>query len=162
MRIERARGGGLDAVMLQIRRKAMAMTICCYRRRSGMKRSKERRRLSPSAWLGVPTNLTGPSSIAGTTCAANGTCAGRISPLIAPWMKLFVEKDPNFSLDNMTRKEYGQIFSQSRREYNGFVGTHSPDLQEYHKAGGKIIIYHGLVNLTPSFPFVFIVSIYTY
>lgn len=123
----------------------------CYGYDGRLSQSKTTTTVAEAAWIGLrnddgsllrpgleyQTYLTGPRSNAGTTCAANGTCAGRTSPLVAPWMKLFVEKDPNFNLDNMTRQEYERIFRQSGREHNGFIGTNSPDLQGFCKAGGK-------------------------
>jgi hypothetical protein len=99
-------------------------------------------------WPGLDyqANLTGQFSTVGTSCSVNGTCAGLPSPLLTPWMRLFVEKDLGFNLNQMTREEYEEIFRRSAREYNGYIATNSPDLRRFHEAGGKIITYHGLVS----------------
>ncbi|KAJ4984450.1 feruloyl esterase b precursor [Stagonosporopsis vannaccii] len=96
--------------------------------------------------LNYQANLTGPSSIVGTSCLTNQTCQGLPSPLITPWMRLFVAKDPEYNINNMTRRDYEEIFRRSAREYNGFIGTNSPDLRAFREAGGKIITYHGLAD----------------
>ncbi|KAF1958953.1 feruloyl esterase [Byssothecium circinans] len=96
---------------------------------------------------GHTANLTAPTvGIASTTCSANGTCTGTNVTLVTDWVRLFVEKDPNYDLVSMSRQDYVHAFRQTILDYESLIGTNSPDLSEFRKAGGKMITYHGLAD----------------
>ncbi|KAH7080173.1 feruloyl esteras-like protein B precursor [Paraphoma chrysanthemicola] len=95
---------------------------------------------------GYEANLTSSTSLAGTTCSAIGTCTRQDLSLLTDWIKLFIAKDPNFGIANMTRQKYEHVFQAGVREYESMIGTNSPDLSEYRATGGKIIAYHGLAD----------------
>ncbi|KAH7353150.1 feruloyl esterase-like protein B precursor [Pyrenochaeta sp. MPI-SDFR-AT-0127] len=95
---------------------------------------------------GYEANLTGPTSTAGTTCSPNGTCTGRPNSLSTDWIRLFVKKDSEFDVSGMSRQDFERVFRASVREFESIIGSNSPDLSEFRKAGGKMITYHGLAD----------------
>jgi hypothetical protein len=40
----------------------------------------------------------------------------------------------------------GQLFAQSVEQYTSVIGTDNPDLRSFKRAGGKVVIWHGLVD----------------
>jgi hypothetical protein len=94
---------------------------------------------------GYEANLTGPNSIAITTCSLNETCTGSPLPVFAEWIRLFIKKDSEFNIAKLTREDYESAFNASVREYDAIIGTSNPNLRNFREAGGKLITYHGLV-----------------
>ncbi|KAF2643394.1 feruloyl esteras-like protein B precursor [Massarina eburnea CBS 473.64] len=95
---------------------------------------------------GHAANLTAPIlGVARTTCSTNGTCTASDISLLTDWIRFFVEKDPNFDFNSMSREDYVHAFRTNVLEYSDF-GTASPDLSEFRKAGGKMITYQGLAD----------------
>lgn len=99
-------------------------------------------------WYGVSHEavLTGEFGIANTGCYPNGTCYGIPSNFSTDWIRLFVQKDPNFDFSNMTHLDYQHIFHASVQEFSSIIGTGDPDLAEFRRVGGKMLTYHGLVS----------------
>lgn len=82
---------------------------------------------------------------ANTECDKNGTCVAAPPSLLTDWIRVFVEKNPDFPLSNMTHEEFDQIFEKSVREFDAIAGTNDPDLSAFRDAGGKMLTFHGLV-----------------
>jgi hypothetical protein len=84
--------------------------------------------------------------LADVECRSDGTCYGKPLPSVADWIKLFVQKDPNYDTSKIKQKEFDRIFKASVDEYSPIVGTDNPDLRKFREAGGKLLSWHGLVN----------------
>lgn len=99
-------------------------------------------------WHGLNRDavLTGPLGTASTECDVNGTCAGKPASLITDWIRLFVQKDPAFSVSNMTHTEFDRLFHASVQQFTSIIGTNDANLAEFRDAGGKMLTYHGLVS----------------
>ena len=107
-----------------------------------------------SLWYGpnMGADLTGNTygmgiGIAATACNG-GTCVPVISSLYAPWIPLFIKKDPSFNQLNLTHEGYDKIFSASIKQYNSIIGTSKADLSPFKHAGGKLLTWHGLVSFS--------------
>lgn len=108
-------------------------------------------------WYGPESQsrLTGDTTTEATTSdlgfamtdCANGTCKGVPTGLGEPWLKYWVNKDPewNYTLIK-TVEDYERYFHSSVQEFNSIIGTSDPDLTRFRDAGGKLITYHGLVS----------------
>jgi feruloyl esterase len=95
---------------------------------------------------GYETNVTnGPLT---TECFGNGTCLSLRNTLFTDWITYFVEKNPEYNINNMTREDFVEVFKKGVREYSSILNTDSPDLSEFRAAGGKMLSYHGLVRIT--------------
>ncbi|KPM35287.1 hypothetical protein AK830_g11272 [Neonectria ditissima] len=100
--------------------------------------------------LGSP--LTSVTALAVTTCTNNANCTGAPNPIALDWVRLFVDKDPDFTLDSVwTREQFQRLFHASTQQYLSIIGTSDPDLSEFKAQGGKIITWHGLMDeIVPS------------
>jgi len=65
---------------------------------------------------------------------------------VEDWIKIFVLKDADYNISKIDAKAYDGIFERSVQEYATIIGTNSEDLKEFHKAGGKLMSYHGLAD----------------
>jgi hypothetical protein len=86
----------------------------------------------------------GPEII-GSTCN-NGTCTPLRATLFTDWIKYFIEKNPDYNLNNMTRAEWVEDFVAGEREYKSIINTDFPDLSGLRRSGGKLLTWHGLVS----------------
>jgi hypothetical protein len=84
-----------------------------------------------------------------TDCLGNGTCYPTRFSLYTDWIVYFLEKNPEFNVNNMTREEWVQSFRTSVREYASVTDMDSPYLSEFRDAGGKLLTWHGLVSTVP-------------
>lgn len=89
-------------------------------------------------------NIT--TGLADTECLGNGTCFGKPFNIVKDWIKYFVLKDANYDTSKIVVKDFDAIFSKSVEEYSPVIGTDSPDMTAFGKAGGKILSFHGLVS----------------
>ncbi|KAF3035651.1 hypothetical protein E8E12_001279 [Didymella heteroderae] len=96
--------------------------------------------------VGHQANLTGYGGLAETVCTGNGTCTGVVNDLLYVIIALFVEKNPNFDLASMTRRDFEQAFRRVKVEFDTAMGTASPDLYDFKFSGGKMLTYHGLAD----------------
>jgi hypothetical protein len=83
--------------------------------------------------------------MAATDCTT-GVCVGEPNSLAAEWFQLFVAKDPNFDISNLTHAEFDRLAYAGMQEYTSTLDTSDADLSEFHNVGGKIISFHGLVS----------------
>ncbi|KAI0849003.1 tannase and feruloyl esterase [Daldinia vernicosa] len=88
-----------------------------------------------------------PNCVAATDCS-NGNCTMEHSnPLGWYWLTLFIAKDPDFDLSNITLDEFSSFLHASRQQYGSIIDTQDPDLSEFKKAGGKMVSFHGLADI---------------
>ena len=108
-----------------------------------------------SFWHGLPkdADLTGTNAanpaVLPNICPADGRCtkSGGID-MREDWIARFVLKNADADLRNMTLNEYARIAHVSAQEYSSIIGTSDPDLSDFRRRGGKIIMYHGMVSLS--------------
>jgi hypothetical protein len=85
-------------------------------------------------------------AIVPTTCTANGTCTGGSFELAQDWIKLFILKNANADISNMTHEESDRIAHDSVQQYDSIIGTNDLDLSQFRARGRKMISYHGMVS----------------
>ena len=90
------------------------------------------------------------ASVANTT-TSNGTMVGAPFPLILEYLGTWVQQNPpvpagTWDWTTTTYEQFDQLFLQSVEMFGNVIGTDNPDLSGFKKAGGKLIIYHGLAD----------------
>ncbi|TKW50079.1 putative feruloyl esterase [Colletotrichum tanaceti] len=90
-------------------------------------------------------NLQGLGGIVGTSCDADG-CAEAPVILGITWFQLFLAKDANFPLGNMTRERFDALVHLGEQQYQSMLDTADPDLRAFKAAGGKMVSFHGLID----------------
>ncbi|KAI0376685.1 tannase and feruloyl esterase [Hypomontagnella monticulosa] len=105
--------------------------------------------LDPGADLTCNTLGENGLSCVATTDCSSGSCVPVSNGFGATWIRLFLERDPNFNM-NMSQEQFESRLHASKQQYGSIIGTEDPDLSEFKAAGGRIITYHGLAdNLLP-------------
>jgi hypothetical protein len=99
-----------------------------------------------SLWYGL--NRGAPfSGLLNTTCSnLTAGCGPTPFTISSDWIRLWIEKNPNFSITSMSFADYVAIFHQSNNEYASIIGTADPDLSAFAANGGKMITWHGLAD----------------
>jgi feruloyl esterase len=96
-------------------------------------------------WYG----LTWGSSFGGL---ANTTATGGAPfPIALAHLGTWVQQNPpvptgTWDWTTTTPARYEQLFQQSVELYSHVIGTDNPDLSGFKKAGGKLLVWHGLVD----------------
>jgi hypothetical protein len=67
-----------------------------------------------------------------------------------PWFKLFVARDPEFDISNLTHAEFDRLAHLGRQMYGSLMNANDPDLAAFRDAGGKMVSFHGLVCVLSS------------
>lgn len=98
-----------------------------------------------SLWPGLSPG-TDVAILAAKTECAGGICRGIPPPVVAHWLSLFVARDPDLALSNLSHVEFDRLVRQGKQRYNSIIGTDDPDLSDFFNAGGKLITFHGLVS----------------
>jgi hypothetical protein len=100
-------------------------------------------------WYG----LTWGASFSGlaNTITNGGTTGGAPFPIALAHMGTWVQQNPpvpggSWDWTTTTFDQYDQLFQQSVEMYSDVIGTDNPDLRAFKKAGGKLIIWHGLAD----------------
>ena len=94
-------------------------------------------------WYGL--NRDAPlAALVNTTGGCNGSCHEFPYPPGTAAITLFMEKNPDFDIYNMSPRRYESIFRQSVNQYDSIIGTSYPDLTDFRDVGGKMITWHGL------------------
>ncbi|MFJ4188325.1 tannase/feruloyl esterase family alpha/beta hydrolase [Kitasatospora sp. NPDC089509] len=97
-------------------------------------------------WPGVPIGAD-LSGLAGTRVdPATGGRVGAPFPVPAGWVTSWVKKQPAFDVSTVTSAQFVQLFRQSEAEYDKIIGTDSPDLSAFRKAGGKLLTWQGTAD----------------
>lgn len=93
--------------------------------------------LSPGSDLafGVVGDCTGPS------------CLSVPFALPTQWFSLFIARDADFDLTNLSHVEFDTLAHQGRQRYDSIMGTVDADLSAFRDAGGKLVTFHGVVRI---------------
>ncbi|MEZ5397172.1 MAG: tannase/feruloyl esterase family alpha/beta hydrolase [Bryobacterales bacterium] len=67
-------------------------------------------------------------------------------PITEQWFRYFLTQDPNFDWKTIDYDRYEQFWDQSQEEFGAVIGTDNPDLSAFRAHGGKIVLWHGLVD----------------
>jgi len=86
------------------------------------------------------------TSMLGTTCTSIDNCTVIPFPVSDDWVKVFLARDPDFSVEGLTRADYDHLFRQSVDEYAPIIGTANPDLSKMKRAGTKMLAWHGMAD----------------
>ncbi|KAH7385558.1 feruloyl esterase-like protein B precursor [Phaeosphaeria sp. MPI-PUGE-AT-0046c] len=104
---------------------------------------------SPSGellWPGLDKSAS--LAIHARTQCFNGTCSSNPAPLPIGWMKYFLAHDPDFDTTNISTVQFDRLFRESVERYSSVIGTESTDLTDFKKAGGKLLTWNGVADLT--------------
>ena len=98
-------------------------------------------------WYGLTPDAAW-TSLANTTCSSDGrTCKGVPFAIAEDWIRLFIQKDPNFDPTKMSQAEWDTVFHKSF-QFASIIETSDPDLSAFKQAGGKMITWHGMADQT--------------
>lgn len=96
-------------------------------------------------WPGLSPGTDLTVGVAATNCST-GSCRGVPLSIATQWLSLFVARDPDFDISNLSHYEFDWLAHQGRQKYNSIIGTDDPDLSAFRDAGGKLVTFHGLVS----------------
>lgn len=87
----------------------------------------------------------------GNTVTANGQTVGAPFPLVLEYLGTWVQQNPpvprgTWDWTTTTYARFDQLFRQSVDLFGDVMGTDNPDLRGLKKAGGKLLVYHGLAD----------------
>jgi feruloyl esterase len=68
------------------------------------------------------------------------------APLGVPWAQYALAKSTNFTLTNLTRAGFDELFNQSVTEYDPLFGSDGLSLTGFQQGGGKLLTWHGLAD----------------
>jgi Tannase and feruloyl esterase len=103
-------------------------------------------------WFGVQWGAPFAGDFPGTglanTTTVNGGLVGAPFPLILEHMGTWVQQNPpvpagTWDWTTTTYDQFDQLFQRSVEMYGRVMGTATPDLSGFKKAGGKLIMWHG-------------------
>jgi len=95
-------------------------------------------------WFGI-TKGTNFSSLAPNS-AYNASAPAIPFGISDSWYRGFLEKNLTFDTSKVTYAQFQDLFLQGHMEYDSTMGSASPDLREFKKAGGKMITWQGLAD----------------
>lgn len=98
-------------------------------------------------WFGLNPGTDLTLGVAGTDCTAGQSCVGSPFPIAAQWFALFIAREEDFDLANLSHAEFDTLAHQGRQRYDSIIGTQDADLSAFRDAGGKLVTFHGLVSL---------------
>ena len=145
---------------------SVGKTITCAETNSTMQISKIAAMIANATWSGpvtvggepisfgvnVGADISGTVTYQGpamTSCTTNGTCVGVPNALGPQWLKLFIAKNPDFILGNITHRQFENMIHQGKQQFASLIDASDPDLSGFRAAGGKMVGYHGLVCTVP-------------
>ena len=95
-------------------------------------------------WYGLEpgASLTG---LAGTV-TTDGVTSASPFPITVAWLQDYLKQDPSWNWQTLTYSQFDQLFAQSVSEFSATIATNDPNLSQFRKDGGKILIWHGLAD----------------
>lgn len=95
-------------------------------------------------WYGLEPGAS-LSGLAGTTTSSEGVTTGSPFPISEEYIGLWLLQNPNWNWQTLTYSQFDQLFAQSLTKGN-VIATDNPDLSQFERDGGKIVIWHGLAD----------------
>ena len=100
-------------------------------------------------WYGLEPGASF-AGIANTT-TSDGTTVGAPYPLNLEYLGTWVQQNPpvpagTWDWTTTTYDRFDQLFQRSVELFGDVMGTDNPDLRGFKKAGGKLVVYHGLAD----------------
>lgn len=99
-------------------------------------------------WFGLNPGTDLTVGVAGTNCTGQ-SCVGLPLAIAAQWFTLFIARDADFDLTNLSHAEFETLAYHGRQRYDSIIGTQDADLSAFRDAGGKLVTFHGLVSVRP-------------
>lgn len=99
-------------------------------------------------WFGLNPGTDLTVGVAGTNCTGQ-FCVGVPFAVAAQWFTLFIARDADFDLTNLSHVEFDWLAHQGRQRYDSIIGTEDADLSAFRDTGGKLVTFHGLVSVRP-------------
>jgi len=96
-------------------------------------------------WYGLEPGASF-GGLAGTATSPGGVTSGTPFPIAIAWLGTWVQQNPTWDWHTLTYSELDQLFQRSISEFSPTIATDNPNLTKFRKAGGKIIIWHGLAD----------------
>lgn len=98
-----------------------------------------------SLWYGFNFDASLTAMI-GTNCTSVENCTVLPFSLADDWAKIFVVHNLSFSIKDLAREGYDQLFYQSVDQYASMIGTSNPDLSKMKRSGTKMLAWHGMAD----------------
>lgn len=105
-----------------------------------------------SLWYGLPKDspfdalaATVPAPTAGTSNTTT-TLIGSPFFVADTWTRYFVKADPAFDPRTLTTATLTALFAESVSKFSPVIDSSSPDLSPFHRAGGKLLAWHGTAD----------------
>lgn len=95
-------------------------------------------------WFGLEPGASF-AGLAGTT-TTSGVTTGAPFGIADVWLGDWLQRNPSFDWHTLTFQRFDQLFARSVAEFSDVIATDNPDLSAFRKAGGKIVIWHGLAD----------------
>jgi feruloyl esterase len=95
-------------------------------------------------WWGLPWGS--PFSGLANTTTIGSTTVGAPFPIAIAHLGTWTQQNPFWDWTTTTYEQYDQLFGQSDEMFANVIDTNNPDLSAFKKAGGKLIIWHGLAD----------------
>ncbi|KAK4444380.1 tannase and feruloyl esterase [Podospora aff. communis PSN243] len=96
-------------------------------------------------WPGLSPG-TDLAIIAAKTDCTGGACKAVPPPVATHWLSLFVARDAQLDLSNLSHVEFDRLVRQGKQRYDSIIGTNDPDISAFFNHGGKLITFHGLLD----------------
>jgi hypothetical protein len=97
-----------------------------------------------SLWYGIPKGASLAALAASKT--VNETTVGDPFFVADTWVRDFVKADPSFDTTQLNSASFAALFYESRDKFSQIMDSANPNLLPFKKAGGKLIIWHGLYD----------------
>jgi hypothetical protein len=97
-----------------------------------------------SLWFGLEPGAD-LSGLAGTT-TTDGVTTGNPFAISLSWLGTWLQRNPSWDWHTLSYAEFDRLFSQSVREFSDVIATDDPDLSNFQRSGGKLLLWHGLAD----------------
>jgi hypothetical protein len=99
-----------------------------------------------ASWPGVEVGADLTESLLKTDCEEGDTSCTK--GLWTGMLQNFVVADLDFDQSTLSTEDFANLFAKTIDMYRSSLGSANPDLHRFHKAGGKLITWHGLADTT--------------
>jgi hypothetical protein len=92
-------------------------------------------------WYGLEPGA--PFAGLANTVTSGGTTTGAPFPIALTHLGTWTLQNPSWDWTTTTFDQYDQMFRRSVQLFNDVIGTANPDLRDFRRSGGKVLIWHG-------------------